>query len=51
MGAYRVIAMTYAIVACLLAPAWLSADEQTGQPSVQSVPVEQAAEAVKEATP
>ena len=51
MGAYRVIAMTYAIVACLLAPAWLSADEQTGQPSVPPVPVEQAAEAVKEATP
>lgn len=50
MGAYRVIAMSYAIVACLLAPAWLSADEQTQQPSVP-VPVEQAAEAVQEATP
>jgi LPXTG-motif cell wall-anchored protein len=43
--------MTYAIVAFLLAPAWLAADEQTQQPSVPPIPVEQAAEAVQEATP
>ena len=50
MGAYRVIAMTYAIVAFLLAPAWLAADEQA-QPSVPPAPVEEAAKTVQEVAP